>query len=179
MGVVISEPPVHAKMQIGGNWESGLGRFEVSNPANPSEMVGRRVEVWCSMQSGRCCRESRQPTWAERTFVERAQVLSQGLDRFVSGMEARVPSMRARTDVFLPRRWLNYAACAQKLMLELAAELDAGRQLKAASRRAFVRYLPYTASSFQLCRGMRRLPWRISPRDTWRSPVGRADVPLR
>ena len=36
----MSEQSVHAKMLIAGKWENGRERFEVRNPANPSEVVG-------------------------------------------------------------------------------------------------------------------------------------------
>ena len=53
--------------------------------------------------------------------------------------------MRARTDVFLPRRWVNYAACLllKSLCSNLLLNLTQAVSFKAASGRTFVHYLPY------------------------------------
>lgn len=61
----MSEQPVHAKMLIAGKWENGQERFEVRNPANPSEVVGtvgRGMAV--DAQRAIAVAKAAQPTWA-------------------------------------------------------------------------------------------------------------------
>ena len=142
----MSEQPVHAKMLIAGKWENGQERFEVRNPANPSEVVGTAGRgMAADAQRAIAAAKAAQPAWAKRTFAERAQILSQGLDRFVAGTEVRAWLYARENGRVLAEALgeLRGVPVAQRLTLELAAELDAGRRLKAASGRTFVQYLPY------------------------------------
>lgn len=86
-----------------------------------------------------------QPAWAKRSFAERAKILGEALDRFAAGTETRARLYARENGRVLAEAMgeLRGVPIAQKLALELAPDLDAGRQLKAASGRTFVNYLPY------------------------------------
>lgn len=142
----MSEEPVHAKMLIAGVWENGKDRFEVRNPANPDEVVGTAARgTAVDAQRAIAAAKAAQPAWAKRTFTERAQILSEALDRFAVGTEVRARLYARENGRVLAEAMgeLRGVPIAQKLALELAPELDAGRQVKAATGRTFVHYLPY------------------------------------
>ena len=161
-----------------GKWPGALRSAQSCESQRSGRTAGRGMVL--DAQRAIAAAKAAQPAWAERTFVERAQVLSQGLDRFVSGTEARVPLYARENGRILAEALveLRGVPVAQKLMLELAAELDAGRQLR--RRRVALSCTIFRTRRRRFncaveCAGY----LGISPRDTWRSPVGRADVPLR
>jgi acyl-CoA reductase-like NAD-dependent aldehyde dehydrogenase len=86
-----------------------------------------------------------QPAWAKRTFAERAKILGEALDLFAAGTEVRARLYARENGRVLAEAMgeLRGIPIAQKLTLDLAPELDAGRQVKAATGRTFVHYLPY------------------------------------
>jgi acyl-CoA reductase-like NAD-dependent aldehyde dehydrogenase len=142
----MSEQPVHAKMLIAGAWENGQERFEVRSPANPDEVVGTAARgTAADAQRAIAAAKAAQPAWAKRTFVERARILSQALDRFAEGTDARARIYARENGRVLAEAIgeLRGVPVAQKITLELAPDLDLGRQVKAATGRTFVHYLPY------------------------------------
>ena len=146
MGIAMAEQPIHAKMLIAGAWEDGLDRVEVRNPANPDEIVGTAVRGTAEdAERAIAAAKAAQPGWGKRSFAERAKVLGEALDRFAAGTEARARLYARENGRVLAEALgeLRGVPVAQKLTLELASDLDAGRQLKAASGTTFVNYLPY------------------------------------
>lgn len=142
----MSAQAIHTKMLIGGRWEGGQDRIEVRNPADPDQVVGTAVRgTAVDALRAIAAAKASQPNWARHSFVERAKLLDEALDRF-----ARDTELRARLYARENGRVLGEALgelrgvpIAQKLTLELAAVLDAGRQHKASSGRTFVNYMPY------------------------------------
>jgi acyl-CoA reductase-like NAD-dependent aldehyde dehydrogenase len=146
MGVAMSEQPVHAKMLIAGKWEGGQDRVDVRNPANPDEIVGTAARGTAGdAQRAIAAAKTAQPGWARRSFAERATILGEALDRFAAGTETRARLYARENGRVLAEALgeLRSVPIAQRLTLELAPQLDAGRQLPAASGRTFVNYLPY------------------------------------
>ena len=98
----MSEDPVHAKMLIAGIRENGKECFEVRNPANPDEVVGTAARgTAADAQRAIAAAKAAQPAWAKRTFAERAHILTQALDRFAAGTEARA---RGNVPLFVENR---------------------------------------------------------------------------
>jgi acyl-CoA reductase-like NAD-dependent aldehyde dehydrogenase len=146
MGAAMSEQPVHVNMLIGGQWESGQDRIEIRNPANPDEVVGTAARgTAADAERAIAAAKAAQPGWAKRSFAERAEVLGAALDRFSAGTETRARLYARENGRVLAEALgeLRGVSVAQRLTLELAPELDAGRQLKAPSGRTFVYYQPY------------------------------------
>jgi len=142
----MSEQPIHAKMLIAGKWEEGRDRIEVRNPANPDEVVGTAARgTAADAERAIAAAKAAQPGWAKRSFAERAKILADALDRFAAGTEKRARLYARENGRVLAEAMgeLRGVPIAQKMTLELAPELDSGRQLKAASGRTFVNYLPY------------------------------------
>jgi acyl-CoA reductase-like NAD-dependent aldehyde dehydrogenase len=146
MSIAMSEQPIHLKMLIAGQWESGYDRIEVRNPANPEEVVGTAPRATArDVERAIAAAKAAQPGWARRSFVERAKTLGEALDRFAAGTETRARLYARENGRVLAEAVgeLRGVPIAQKLTLELAPELDAGRQVKAPTGRTFVHYLPY------------------------------------
>jgi acyl-CoA reductase-like NAD-dependent aldehyde dehydrogenase len=144
--IAMSEKPIHVKMLIAGQRVSGHDQIEVRNPANPEEIVGT-VPRGTGRDAERAIAAAKaaQPAWAKRSFVERAKILGEALDRFAAGTETRARLYARENGRVLAEALgeLRGVPIAQKLTLELAPELDSGRQLKAPTGRTFVNYLPY------------------------------------
>lgn len=142
----MSDQTIHAKMLINGRWEDGHERIEVRNPADPNEIVGTAVKGRAADAiRAIAAAKAAQRIWARRNFVDRANMLDEALDRFASGAEARARLYARENGRVLGEALgeLRGVPIAQKLTLGLAAELDAGRQLKASTGRTFVNYIPY------------------------------------
>jgi acyl-CoA reductase-like NAD-dependent aldehyde dehydrogenase len=142
----MSEQPTHLKMLIAGHWESGQDVIEVRNPANPDEIVGTAPRATVrDVQRAIAAAKAAQPVWARRSFIERAKILGEALDGFAAGTEMRARLYARENGRVLAEALgeLRGVPVAQKLTLELAPELDAGRQLRAPAGRTFVNYLPY------------------------------------
>ena len=140
------ERQVHVKMLIAGQWADGSDRIEVRNPANPDEVVGTAARgTAADAARAITAAKAAQRGWAKRSFVERANILSEALDRFTAGTEVRARLYARENGRVLAEALgeLRGVPIAQKLALELAPDLDSGRQLKAASGRTLVNYLPY------------------------------------
>ena len=142
----MSEQQIHVKMLIGGKWTDGADLIEVRNPANPDEVVGTAVRGTVDhVERAIAAAKAAQPGWAKRSFAERAKILDQGLDRFAEGIDKRARLYARENGRVLAEALgeLRGVPVAQRLTLELAAELDAGKQLKAPGGRTFVNYMPY------------------------------------
>lgn len=142
----MAEQPVHVSMLIAGKWERGQDRYEVRAPANPDEVVGTAARgTGADAERAIAAAKAAQPAWARRSFAERAKILGEALDRFAAGTETRARLYARENGRVLAEAMgeLRGVPIAQKLTLELAADLDAGRQLKSATGRTFVNYLPY------------------------------------
>src|SRR5262249_6566142 len=116
------------------------------NPANPDEIVGTAARGTAGdAKRAIAAAKAAQPGWARRSFAERATILGEALDRFAAGTEPRARLYARENGRVLAEALgeLRSVPIAQRLTLELAPELDAGRQLPAASGRTFVNYLPY------------------------------------
>jgi acyl-CoA reductase-like NAD-dependent aldehyde dehydrogenase len=131
-------------MLVGGQWTDGTDRIEVRNPANPDEIVGTAVRGTVA-DAGRAIAAAKaaQPAWAKRSFAERAKILGTALERFAEGTEARARLYARENGRVLAEALgeLRGVPIAQRLALELAPALDAGRQLGAPTGRTFVNYL--------------------------------------
>jgi len=140
------EQPVHVKMLIGEKWTGGPNIIEVRNPAHPDEVVGTAIRgTESDVEHAIAAATAAQPGWARKTFTERAKILSAALDRFAEGTESRARLYARENGRVLAEAVgeLRGVPMAQRLTLELAPELDAGKQLRAPSGRTFVNYMPY------------------------------------
>jgi acyl-CoA reductase-like NAD-dependent aldehyde dehydrogenase len=142
----MTERPIHFDMLIDGRRERGQDRIDVRNPANPDEVVGTVPRGTAGdAERAIAAAKAAQPQWAKRSFTDRATILAEALDRFAATIETRA-SLYARENGRVLAEALGELCgvpVAQKLTLELAPQLDAGRQLPAANGRTFVNYLPY------------------------------------
>ena len=142
----MSDQPVHAEMLIGGKWTDGPDVVEVRNPAHPDEVVGTAIRgTQTDVEHAIAAAKTAQRDWAGRSFTERARILSAALDRFAEGIEDRARLYARENGRVLAEALgeLRGVPVAQRLILELAPELDAGKQLRAPSGRTFVGYMPY------------------------------------
>lgn len=140
------EAPIHEPMLIAGKRVDGPLRIEVRNPARPDDLVGTIVRGAPEhVDQAVAAAKAAQPAWAERSFVQRAEVLAAALARIETEIERRAavfvrengkPLAEARGELIsVPKR--------QRMALAYAAELDAGRALKAPHGRTFVVNQPY------------------------------------
>jgi acyl-CoA reductase-like NAD-dependent aldehyde dehydrogenase len=140
------EAPIHEPMLIAGKRVDGPIRIEVRNPARPDDLVGTIVRGRPEhVDQAVAAAKAAQPAWAARTFVERADLLAAALARLEVDIEGRAaafvrengkPLAEARGELIsVPKR--------QQMALAYAAELDAGRTLKAPHGRTFVVNRPY------------------------------------
>ncbi len=142
----MSREPVHVKMLIGGSWIGGADLLEVRNPANPEELVGTAIRGKAAdVERAIAAAKAAQRGWAKLSFVERARILGEGLDRLAEGIEKRALLYARENGRVLGEALgeLRGVPLAQRLTLELAPELDAGRQLPAPTGRTVVNYMPY------------------------------------
>jgi acyl-CoA reductase-like NAD-dependent aldehyde dehydrogenase len=140
------EAPIHEPMLIAGKRVDGHVRIEVRNPARPDELVGTVVRGSPEhVDQAVDAAKAAQPAWAARTFVERAELLAAAITRLETDIDRRAavfvrengkPLAEARGELIsVPKR--------QQMALAYAAELDAGRTLKALHGRTFVVNRPY------------------------------------
>src|SRR5215470_11042128 len=140
------EAPIHEPMLIAGERIDGPIRIEVRNPARPDELVGTILRGTPEhVDQAVAAAKAAQPTWAARSFLERAELLAAALVRLETDIEPRAsafvrengkPLAEARGELMsVPKR--------QQMALAYAAELDAGRALKAPNGRTFVLNRPY------------------------------------
>jgi acyl-CoA reductase-like NAD-dependent aldehyde dehydrogenase len=140
------EAPIHEPMLIAGKRVDGPVRIEVRNPARPDDLVGTIVRGSAEhVDQAVAAAKAAQPSWAARTFVERADLLAAALARLETDIERRAaafvrengkPLAEARGELIsVPKR--------QQMALAYAGELDAGRILKAPLGRTFVADRPY------------------------------------
>ena len=141
-----SETPIEEGMLIGGKRVNGAYKIEIFNPARPDDLVGTVVRgttdhVDAAVRSAK----SAQPTWAAMTYVQRAAALRRALSHLENDIDRRAtvfvrengkPLAQARGDLLsVPKR--------QKLALDYASQLDAGREFAAVSGRTFTLNRPY------------------------------------
>jgi acyl-CoA reductase-like NAD-dependent aldehyde dehydrogenase len=140
------EAPIHEPMLIAGKRVDGPVRIEVRNPARPDDLVGTVVRGSPEhVDQAVAAAKAAQPAWAARTFVERADLLAAALTRLETDIDRRAavfvrengkPLAEARGELIsVPKR--------QQMALTYAAELDAGRTLKAPHGRTLVLNRPY------------------------------------
>src|SRR5215467_1978385 len=140
------EAPIHECMLIGGKYVDGPFRIEVRNPARPDELVGTIVRGSpIDVNRAVAAAKAAQPAWASCSFTERAAILAGALARLEQDIDQRAavfvrengkPLAEARGELIsVPKR--------QQMALGYAAELDAGRALKAQHGRTFVVNRPY------------------------------------
>lgn len=141
-----AEAPIHETMLIGGKRVDGPIRIDVRNPARPDDLVGTIVRGSPEhVDEAVAAAKAAQPAWATRTFAGRAELLAAALARLETDIEQRAaifvrengkPLAEARGELIsVPKR--------QQMALAYAAELDAGRSLKAPHGRTFVVNRPY------------------------------------
>ncbi len=139
-------PPVTASMLIGGERVDGALRIEVRNPARPGEVVGSVVRGTPEhVDRAVAAAKSAQPAWAARTFTERASVLARALDRAGDDVPTRAGLFVRENGKTLAeaRGELGDMPTRARLTLELAAELEASREMPAPFGRTFIRPIPY------------------------------------
>jgi acyl-CoA reductase-like NAD-dependent aldehyde dehydrogenase len=140
------EAPITEYMLIAGKRVDGPQRLDVRNPARPDDLVGTIVrgtpkDVDAAVDAAKTA----QPAWAAQSFAARAAVLMKAIARLESDIDRRAavfvrengkPLAEARGELMsVPKR--------QRMALDYAAELDAGRTLDAPHGRTFVFNRPY------------------------------------
>jgi acyl-CoA reductase-like NAD-dependent aldehyde dehydrogenase len=141
-----SEAPIHETMLIGGKRTECTDRLEVRNPARPDELVGTVPRGTPDhVNQAVAAAKSAQPSWAARTFADRAAALRKALSRLESEVDSRAavfvrengkPIAQARGELLsVPKR--------QQMALDYAPQLDAGREFPASNGRTFVLNRPY------------------------------------
>ncbi|MGE0628012.1 MAG: aldehyde dehydrogenase family protein [Hyphomicrobiaceae bacterium] len=141
-----TEEPITAYMLINGKQVDGPARIEVRNPARPDELVGTIVRGTPDhVDQAVAAAKAAQPGWAKRTFTERADIIAKGLDHIESDVEHRSAVFTRENGKPLAesRGELANVAKRQRLALSYAPELDARRELPAASGRTIVVQRPY------------------------------------
>jgi acyl-CoA reductase-like NAD-dependent aldehyde dehydrogenase len=138
--------PITESLHIGGKGVDHAERLEVRNPARPDEVVGTIVRgTPAHVDHAVAAAKAAQPAWAALTFVQRAEALRRGLSRLEADVERRAaifvrengkPLAQARGELLsVPRR--------QRMALDYAAQLDAGRAFAAPNGRTYVLNRPY------------------------------------
>jgi acyl-CoA reductase-like NAD-dependent aldehyde dehydrogenase len=138
--------PIEAFMLIGGERVGGPRRIDVSNPARPDEIVGTIVRGTPEdVQAAVAAAKAAQPAWGARSFPKRAEALARALDALSEDVEPRaVLFVRENGKVLAEARGeLASVPVRNRLMLELASELEAGQGLDAPNGRTFIGYQPY------------------------------------
>ena len=138
--------PIAASMLIGGERVDSDLRIEVRNPARPGEVVGSVVRGTPDhVDRAVAAANSAQPSWAARTFTERAAVLARALDRAGEDVPNRAALFVRENGKTLAeaRGELADMPTRARLTLELAAELELARELPAPFGRTFIRPVPY------------------------------------
>jgi acyl-CoA reductase-like NAD-dependent aldehyde dehydrogenase len=140
------EAPITEYMLIGGERVDGPVRIEVRNPARPDDLVGTIVRGTPEhVNQAVAAAKAAQAAWAARTFAARAAILGSALSHLENDIDRRAavfvrengkPLAEARGELMsVPKR--------QRMALEYAPELDAGRSLAAPQGRTFVFNRPY------------------------------------
>src|SRR5881394_3525394 len=82
--------PMHARMLIGGEWTTGAQRIEVFSPARPDELVGTIPRgVPNDVERAIASAKVAQPSWASKSYGERARILAPVLERLAGDIEER------------------------------------------------------------------------------------------
>lgn len=132
---------VSRHLLIGGRWIDSPDLLEVRNPARPGEVVGTIVRGTAQhVDAAVRAAAAAQPAWAALGFGQRADILRGALAHLEHEVEQRAalfvrengkPLAQARGELLsVPRR--------QRLALDYAAQLDAGRRLPAADGRSLI-----------------------------------------
>jgi acyl-CoA reductase-like NAD-dependent aldehyde dehydrogenase len=138
--------PVHVGLLIDGRWEEASARFEVTNPAHPTEVVGSLARGTAGdVRRAIAAAKGAQRQWATLSCAERANVLRQGLAKLdrrkdelatlytLENGQTRNESME---EIVGTIRRHDYT-------LELAPQLDAERALDTRFGTTVVRWRPY------------------------------------
>ncbi len=140
------EAPITEYMLIAGKRVDGPARIEVRNPARPDELVGTIVRGTPEhMDQAVVAAKAAQPAWAAKTFAARAAILATALTRLENDIDRRAAVFVRENGKPLAeaRGELASVAKRQRMALDYAAELDAGRNLAAPHGRTFVFNRPY------------------------------------
>jgi acyl-CoA reductase-like NAD-dependent aldehyde dehydrogenase len=138
--------PVAEGLLIGGRRVDSPETLEVRNPARPSELVGTITRGSpAHVEQAVAAAKAAQPAWAALSFTQRAQALGRALSRLDEDIDQRAtlfvrengkPFAQAKAELqSVPRR--------QRMALDFAAQLDAGRQLQAPNGKSLVLGRPY------------------------------------
>lgn len=137
---------VEAGMLIDGKWVGGAKRIEVRNPAHPSEVVGTIVRATPDdVDKAVAAAKAAQSDWAKKTFTERAAILAKAVDCLEHEIAERAMLFVRENGKVLDdaKGEVGGAPKRLRLMLELAADLDAERVVEAPNGRSWVKDLPY------------------------------------
>jgi len=141
-----TEAPVHERLLIDGEWVDSMNHIEVRNPARPDELVGTVVRgtpehVDQAVQAAKRA----QRAWAAKSFAERAAILSQALDNIDKDVERRARLFVRENGKTLREATGEVGGTGkrQRMALQYAGELDAGRKMPAPHGRTIVVNRPY------------------------------------
>lgn len=141
-----TEPPVHERLLIDGQWLDSAERIEVRNPARPDELVGTIVRgTPAHVDQAVQAAKRAQRTWAAKSFTERAEILARALDNIDKDVARRARLFVRENGKTLPEATGEVAGTAkrQRMALQYAGELDAGRKMPAPHGRTVVVNRPY------------------------------------
>ena len=133
-------------MLINGDRIESNRHIEVRNPARPSEIVGTTACGSVSdVSAAIAAAKAAQVSWSRLSFVERALRLRDALDNFAVNIEQRAKLYARENGRVLSEALgeLRSVPIIQKMTLDLAEELDEGRNMRAPLGRTFVNYIPY------------------------------------
>lgn len=138
--------PIVEQLLIGGMRVDHPHHIDVRNPARPQDLVGTVVRGNPGhVDRAVAAAKAAQPAWAAATFTERADALRMALARLERAVDDRAalfvrengkPLAQARAElVSVPRR--------QRMALDYATQLDAGRCYEAPNGRTYILSRPY------------------------------------
>src|SRR5579871_4642613 len=136
----------HQKLLIGGDWVAASAQMEVHNPARPRELVGTAAGATAEQADDALMAARRaQREWGRGTFRDRARLLSAALERLDQDLETRAVLFVRENGKTLAEatRELSSVQRRQRLSLQHAAALDAGRQETSDRSVSRIRYKPY------------------------------------
>jgi acyl-CoA reductase-like NAD-dependent aldehyde dehydrogenase len=135
-----------ATMLIDGERVLAAERIEVCNPARPHEVVGTVPRATPHhVDRAVAAAAAAQPAWEALGFSRRAQALAEALQRASVDIEARARLFVRENGKTLAEatREIGDVARRAQLTLELAPQLEQGRQLPSSSGRTEVRWRPH------------------------------------
>jgi acyl-CoA reductase-like NAD-dependent aldehyde dehydrogenase len=133
-------------MLIGGEWTTGVQRIDVFNPARPDELVGTIPRgAPDDVKGAIAAAKAAQPSWASKSYSERAQILAPVLQQLADDLDERTVLYVRENGKTTPeaKGELTGIPSRQRFTLDLAAELDERHQVDSPNGRSFVGYLPF------------------------------------